>query len=402
MAFNLSGFSQASIFNLPEYPFIRYDLDRIIFSPDSCTYDSLFVKMNTLVTKGEGQINIVHIGDSHIQADYFSGRMRERLQTFFLGGKGSRGFIFPFRLIHSNNAFNFAVSSTGTWTGCRNIEKNKSCTLGLAGASATTKDSISSFSIRLRSKDYPYYDFNRVKVFHNMDSASFDIETSNYILKQEFVENDSLGYTLFVMKGFSDSLTFYITKTDTIQKSFTLYGINLENEDPGIIYHSIGVNGADVESFLRCSLLTYQLSKLTPDWVIISLGTNDCYSAKCNMPEFERNLLELIKLIRISQPNVPILFTTPADNYRRRRYQNPDVAVASDVILKVAKENNCAVWNLYQIMGGYGSMASWLKSGLAARDKLHFDKPGYYLQGDLLFTAFIKAYDNFIDKKNPF
>ncbi len=358
--------------------------------------------MNKLVSKGEGQINIVHIGDSHIQADYFSGRIRERLQTFFLGGKGSRGFIFPFKLIHSNNAFNFAVNSTGTWTGCRNIERNKSCTLGLAGASATTTDSISSFSIRLRKQDYPLYDFNRIKVFHNMDSTSFDIETDNYILKQEFVDNDSLGYTLFVMKKYSDSLTFYIKKTDTIQKSFTLFGINLENEDPGIIYHSIGVNGAEVESFIRCSLFTYQLEKLKPDWVIVSLGTNDCYSSKCNMPAFEKNLFDLIKLIRAAQPNVPILFTTPADNYRKRRYHNPDVAIASEIIQKVAKNNNCASWNLYEIMGGYGSMGSWLKSGLAARDKLHFDKPGYYLQGDLLFTAFIKAYDNFIDKKNPF
>jgi lysophospholipase L1-like esterase len=402
LSFNFPCFSQASIFNLPEYPFIKYDLDRIIFSQDSSSYDGLYAKMSTLVSKGQGQINIVHIGDSHIQADYFSGRMRERLQTFFLGGKGSRGFIFPFKLIRSNNAFNFAVNSTGAWTGCRNIERNKSCTLGLAGASATTTDSISSFSIRLRKQDYPSYDFNRVKVFHNMDSTSFDIETENYILKQEFVDSDSLGYTLFVMKNYYDSLTFYITKTDTIQKSFTLFGINLENEDPGIIYHSIGVNGAEVESFLRCSILSYQLAKLKPDWVIVSLGTNDCYSTKCNMPALERNLLELIKLIRIAQPDVPILFTTPADNYRKRRYHNPDCAVASDVIIKVAKENNCASWNLYEIMGGYGSMGSWLKSGLAARDKLHFDKPGYYLQGDLLFNAFIKAYDNYIDKNTVF
>ena len=358
----------------------------------------LYSKITKLVTKGEGQINIVHIGDSHIQADFFSGRMRERLQTFFLGGKGSRGFVFPFKLIRSNNAFNFAVNSTGNWTGCRNIERNKSNTLGLAGASATTIDSLSSITIRLRKQDYPSYDFNRVKVFHKMDLTSFNIETNNYLLKQEFIENDSLGYTLFVLNKYTDSLTFYISKTDTNQKSFTLYGINLENEDPGIIYHSMGVNGAEVESFLGCTIFTYQLALLKPDWVIVSLGTNDCYSAKCNMPAFEKNLVSLITMIRTASPDVPILFTTPADNYRKRRYHNPDVAIAADVILKVAKENNCAVWNLYEVMGGYGSMANWLTSGLAARDKLHFDKPGYYLQGDLLFTAFIKAYDNYIDK----
>jgi len=50
-------------------------------------------------------------------------------------------------------------------------------------------------------------------------------------------------------------------------------------------------------------------------------------------------------------------------------------------------------------MGGYGSMLKWLKNGMAASDKLHFAQNGYYLQGDLLFSAFIKAYNNFIDKK---
>lgn len=395
-------FSQTDIYRIPNYSFIRYNLNHISFLPDSSSYDSLFAKINKLVLKGEGQLNIVHIGDSHIQADYFSGRMRERLQTFFLGGKGSRGFIFPFKLIQSNNAFNFFVSFTGNWKGCCNIEKNKLCTPGLAGASAITTDSISSVFIRLRNKDYPAYDFNKIKIFHNMLQTSFDIKTDNDSLKQDFVENDSLGYTQFVMKNYSDSFSLNILQTDTLQKSFTLYGISLENDDPGITYHSAGVNGADVEAFLRCPLFSYQLSLLSPDWVIVSLGTNDCYSAKWDTLAFEQNILILIKKIREAKPDVPILFTTPSDNYRRHRYHNADVAIASRIIIRIAAENKCSSWNLYEIMGGYGSMANWLKSGMAAYDKLHFNKTGYYLQGDLLFTAFLKAYDNYIDKMKPF
>ncbi len=396
---NFNLFSQDDIIKIPYYPFIKYEQNKIIFSNDSSGYDTLFKKLSTLILKGDSQINIVHIGDSHIQADYFSGRMRELLQTFFLGTKGSRGFIFPFKLIHSNNAFNFSVNYTGNWTGCRNIEKNKSCTLGLSGALAITTDSISSIFIQLRSKDYVSYDFNKVKVFQNFKQNSFEIKTGNYKLKQEVVDNDSIGYTLFILNNYTDSIRFNITKTDTCQKSFTLYGISLENDDPGITYHSIGVNGADVEAFLRCSLLSKQLQQLNPDWIIISLGTNDCYSAKWNKSQFEYNLVSFIKLVRIAKPNVPILFTTPSDNCRRRRYCNSDVAIASEIITKVALENNCATWDLYNVMGGYGSMQNWLKAGMAARDKLHFDKNGYYLQGDLLFSAFIKAYDNFIDKK---
>ncbi|OFX36709.1 MAG: hypothetical protein A2X08_14705 [Bacteroidetes bacterium GWA2_32_17] len=396
---NFSLIAQDDIINIPYYTFINYNQNKIIFSADSSSYNTLFEKLDTLILKGDGQINIVHIGDSHIQADFFSGRMRELLQTFFLGTKGSRGFIFPFKLINSNNAFNLFDSSTGNWTGCRNIEKNKTCTLGLSGASATTTDSIASLYIRLRSLDYVKYDFNKVKIFQDFKQNSFEIETDNYKLKQEVVAPDSIGYTLFVLNDYVDSIIFRITKTDTIQKSFTLYGISLENDDPGITYHSIGVNGADVDAFLRCSLFSKQLNELNPDWVIISLGTNDCYSTKWDKNIFASNLTSLIKKIRIVKPNVPVLFTTPSDNYRRRRYHNPDVAVVSEIIKKVAAENNCATWDLYNVMGGYGSMQNWLKAGMAARDKLHFAQNGYYLQGDLLFSAFIKAYNNFIDKK---
>lgn len=390
--------AQEEVVSFSKYDFIRNDLNRIVFSKDSSSYDSLFVKLNKLIMKGEGQINIVHIGDSHIQADYFSGRMRERSQTFFQGGIGSRGFIFPSKLIHSNNPFNFFVNFTGTWTGCRNIERNKNCTLGLAGASATTTDNNASVFIRLRSKDYPAYDFNKVKIFHNMDTSSYDVFVNDVSLKQDVIEYDSLGYTQFLLNNYSDSLKITISKTDTMQHSFTLFGISLENDDPGITYHSVGVNGAEVISYLNCSLLSYQLSLLKPDWVIVSLGTNDCYSAKWDSASFERNLTMLVQKIQTAKPGVPILITAPSDNYRRRRYKNPDVVIASRIIQRVAYNNKSASWNLYEIMGGYGSILYWYKAGLTANDKMHFSKQGYYIQGDLLFDAFLKAYDNYIDK----
>ena len=390
--------AQDDIYEVSGYSFIRNDLNRIVFSKDSSAFDDLYLKLNKLIMKGEGQINIVHIGDSHIQADYFSGRMREKMQTFFQGAIGSRGFVFPAKLIHSNNPFNFFVSFTGTWTGCRNVEMNKTCTLGLSGASASTSDTNASVFIRLRSKDYPEYDFNKVKVFHNMDTSSYDVYVDKFRVKEDFVDKDSLGYSEFLLNNYSDSLLLYVTKSDSNQHSFTLYGISLENDDPGITYHSVGVNGAEVFSYLRCSLLTYQLSLLKPDWVIVSLGTNDCYSAKWDSLAFERNLKTLVSRIRKAQPGVPILLTSPADNYRRRRYKNPDVSVATRIIFRVASEQNCAAWNLYEIMGGYGSMLDWYKQGLTANDKLHFSKLGYYIQGDLLFNAFLKAYDRYIDK----
>ena len=72
------------------------------------------------------------------------------------------------------------------------------------------------------------------------------------------------------------------------------------------------------------------------------------------------------------------------------------LAKAGKVIMEVAEKRDIAVWDFYNIMGGLNAISLWYYSGLTARDKLHFNKNGYLLQGDLLFNAFVKSYDKFI------
>ncbi len=61
-------------------------------------YSSFFHSMNNLILKGEGTINIVQIGDSHIQAGFFPEEMRKEFATFISSGCGARGLIFPYRI----------------------------------------------------------------------------------------------------------------------------------------------------------------------------------------------------------------------------------------------------------------------------------------------------------------
>ena len=45
-------------------------------------------------------------------------------------------------------------------------------------------------------------------------------------------------------------------------------------------------------------------------------------------------------------------------------------------------------------MGANNSMMYWLNNGLAAKDKLHFTKTGYVLQGNLFSLAFLQLFNN--------
>ncbi|OFY36430.1 MAG: hypothetical protein A2W91_02495 [Bacteroidetes bacterium GWF2_38_335] len=393
-----SVFSQDYPYDLPFYNFIRYDENKLIFPGDSSSYDNLFSSFSTLTLKGEGRITVLHLGDSHIQADYFSGRVRERLQTFSPGNVGGRGFVFPYRVAQTNNPFNLANQYSGEWEYCRNVERNKDCDLGLSGISVTTYDSTATISLYLKDKDYQKYDFNTVKIFHNFDSTSYTVELNGYLKKVEVSDNDSLGFTQFYLEDYTDTLHLRFVKNAPSQQKFTLHGISLETEDPGVVYHSIGVNGADVASFLRCTYFSQHLKALNPDWVIISLGTNDSYGKSIDSAATYHDFERMVLKVRGVSPEIPILLTTPGDHYRQRRYVNRNTEVVRNIIIDVAKKHDCAVWDYFSVMGGLNSVNFWYKAGLTANDKLHYSKDGYYLQGDLLFTAFLRAYDNYIDK----
>ena len=55
----------------------------------------------------------------------------------------------------------------------------------------------------------------------------------------------------------------------------------------------------------------------------------------------------------------------------------------------MAEEHNAAVWDLYDIMGGYGSSKVWQNNGLINKDRIHFTITGYKLLGNLLYNSII-------------
>lgn len=56
---------------------------------------SFFRKLSLLKTQNKGTVNIVHLGDSHIQAGYFSGIVRRGLQQYFGNAEG----VWFFRIV---------------------------------------------------------------------------------------------------------------------------------------------------------------------------------------------------------------------------------------------------------------------------------------------------------------
>ncbi|MFC2114977.1 GDSL-type esterase/lipase family protein [Bacteroidota bacterium] len=386
-------------YTIPEYDFIHYDSNEFVFPGNSSSWQDFFAGFSRLIKKGEGQLSLVHIGGSHLQADIYSHRIRNRLQTFQPGINAGRGLIFPYSVAKTNNPSNFLVSYTGKWTSCKNTERNRICPLGLSGISVTTTDTSARIRISFPEQNIVPYDFNRIRIFSQEDSLSYDIsiDTDSEILE---TETPGEGTRIWTLEHHVDNLEIILQKTAKSQQRFTLFGISLETDDPGLVYHSVGINGAKIPSFLRCSLLSDQLSDLSADMVILSLGTNDAYTRYFDPIAFKQRYDSLIRIIRYAVPGAGILLTVPNDSYLYRQYVNRNTARVREVIMELAKEHNCGVWDFYSIMGGLNSILVWQRFGLAKRDRIHFTRKGYLLKGDLFFNAFLKSYDEYLDRTN--
>lgn len=384
---------------IEHYDFVRYDINRLEFFGDSLKYNRLFQKLDSLVMQGKGKINIVHFGGSHIQAGALPGHFADRLQHFYPGLKGSRGYVFPFAMARTNNPHNYYTKHTGNWQTCRNVERHRSCKLGVSGIMASTEDSTATIEIHLVESDYPDYEFNRIKILHDTDSLSYRIIPKDCKQKYTVTRYDSLGYTCIELEKHVEKITLQLQKTDSTQYHFRLYGILLDTSEPGIFYHGFGVNGASIPCILRCQLFEEHLKIVNPDWVILTLGTNDAYSRKFNPDYFYANYDSLLSKIKNAAPQAQILMTVANDSYLYRRYPNRNTVKTGEVIKKLAPKYHAAVWDFYHIMGGYRSINLWIRKGLATRDKIHFTKRGYFLQADLLFNAFLHSYDRYLKNK---
>lgn len=387
-----NGFGQRYFHDFPYYDFIKYDSNEVIFKGDSSQFDRFYSKLDKAIFDGKGQVNILHFGGSHVQAGIWSGKVRQRMHQLYPGIIAGRGLMFPYNVGRTTNPSDYRTKYHGYWKGCRNVERKKACLLGLMGISITTSDSTAWLQVYDKPGHQIDYSFTRVKVFHSMDSSSYHMV---------FPQDTNAIITHFPDKGYSDvqfskpldTLHLSLKKTHPKQSKFVCYGFKMENNTPGIYYDAVGNNGADIPAYLRCDLLEEHLSASPPDLVILSIGINDAYTTNFNKEGYKENYRELIKRIRTVSPDCAILFTTNNDSYYRKRYANKNGIKVKVAMEELSTELGAGIWDMFTIMGGLKSIDLWVYEGIAKRDRIHFNRKGYNIMGDLLSSALIKSYD---------
>ena len=446
-------YSQPLMRQLPHYDCVNYDANKLILKGDSNKLRTFFAKLDSLALWGDNEINIVHIGGSHIQAGVFPNRMRINFSNILPGFGGERGAIFPYSAARTNNPKNFEVHYSGEWKKCQNSRPPITETLGMMGYTISTNDLNSSISFNLNPEEFgSNWKFNKLRLFAtigdpelmpiliiNNDTIPSIYEDSTFVFHlNSFAENgtiklgkasdfdrlydkynaklsdkldksnmpDSILNSQFSIFN-SDSLEIGL-ESDNIQNpieeyctthtsnwKFSIMGRLPENDFKGITYHSMGVNGASLQSWLRCEKLEEQMAFIKPDLAIMAVGVNDANVeyGKFSKETFKARYNQLLSKIYAVNSNCAVIFITNNDcvvRVGRRSYGlNKNTALVQQAMHELAEQHNGAVWDLYEIMGGFGSISVWNEIGLANKDRVHFLVPGYNLLGDMLYNAII-------------
>lgn len=415
-------------------------------------------KLNVLQKNHLGKINIVHIGDSHIQADLMTNKVRKNLQNFF--GNGGRGLVFPHNLARTNGSWDIRFSSNANWDNHKIISSVDGSPMGISGIGLWTNSS--DFSIEFNAKEADNF-FNTIKIItpKNANSFAFSLDkriiasekkvpkrivhkikngeaisiiaekynvSITQIKKANGLKNDNIraGKTLKIptsemqtkvaersefipLKMLSDENTHYFKSDKNLEKIFIvpnkneryfeLSGLVLENNNPGILYHNIGVNGAKLSDYNKYPVFFEQLKALNPDLIIIGLGTNESFD-KMNSADYMRQLDLFIQNTKAQNPNAEMLVATPPPSMFKRKMPNIFVADYAQKIINVAAENNYAVWDMYAQLGGSYGVRRNFNKGIIGKDRVHYSKAGYELQGNLLSDAILKTFENYKKTKN--
>lgn len=334
----------------------------------------------------------VHIGDSHIQADIATSVIRNELQSYF--GNAGRGLVFPYQVAKSNAPYDIISSSNSSWKSNRLARTDTLITCGVSAFGLQSQSSNPEFNLELQSINGIRDNFDKVHLFMGGPVSELFMEY-NDTLAENSCFTSYPDYTVFNLKSPTSGFHVTFPTNDTIQ----FYGASLEkNASSGIIYHSIGANGAKYSDYNKTKQFWKQLNKLRADCYIVSLGTNEAQDPNLTVDEFLKEVKIMVAKLRLVSPDACIILTTPPVSYYKKRNPNFILEVISCALTEYCISNNLLYWDLFSTSKGLEGAKIWKQKQLLRQDLVHFSREGYLLQGNLFVDAFAKVWTEFLYK----
>ena len=339
-------------------------------------------------------VNIAYYGDSFIEGDILTADLREMLQTHY--GGGGPGWVEP-----GPNFGSFRPTVSVSWSNvAEHAVVNKGFIPALQGPSQRyyVLSRYAAFTAKGSSKYAHAAQWQRMHLFLRsqvsssvMYGPSQDRMTVKTILPSDAVQT-------FVLNGASRSVTCGFGESPS---NIQLLGLTLDAAK-GIALDNFSMRGIPGHSLAYMPLNTMQqIARYRPyDLVILHFGLN-AVGAKSSQAEAEAyigKMKQAVNHMREACPGASFLIVSVSDRDQRSAqgiHTIPQVKQLVALQRSMAQQLHVGFFNLFEAMGGEGSMADFVNRGEANKDYTHLNFKGGKRLADLYYQAILAGVENY-------
>jgi len=347
--------------------------------------DSFYAALAKTRAKQPGAVTrILHYGDSVITSDYVSGTMRRKLQTEL--GDAGHGFILvanPWEWYFHNDVVHGAGEG---WSSSRITgPTTRDGMYGLGGVTFSGTPGASAF-FGTSDKGTFGKKVSRFDVYYLETEAGGEVEAKIGTTVEKFTTKGPDKVSR--IKSFTVADGEAKLSLRVLTGNPRLFGVALERDQSGVVYDALGANGARAELLgsINGAHWGEQMALRKPSLVVLQYGTNES-EAPGLAANYEKTLSAVVATIKAAAPNASILIASPLDRAETAEggglRTKPIIKRIVEAQRHVAKESGVAFWNTFEAMGGEGSMAKWMRTGLGGGDFTHPTPQGAEVIGDL-------------------
>jgi lysophospholipase L1-like esterase len=341
-------------------------------------------------------VTVLHYGDSPTTADLITGDVRALLQQRF--GDAGAGFLLvakPWAWYQHRNI----DLADHNWTISTPVGKGREEVYGIGGASFEG-DSAAGTRITLKVPQSTL----ELAYLARPNGGSVAISANNTPVQTIDTEADTphpAWRTLSLPSG---------TRTVDLKPEgapVRLFGETLRTGRRGVLYDSLGLNGASttvLSNGFNASAWSAALQHERPALVIVNYGTNESGFGAFVDKQYEPVLRATIARIRAALPTTPILIMSPMDRGQRSgvdQIQTFDTIPRIVAIQRrVAADTHCAFFDTFNAMGGDGTMSRWYTGHprLVAGDLIHPTPQGAALVAQLFVKDLFLGYNRYLSR----
>jgi len=356
--------------------------------------DPFFAALDALDAKEPGRrADIVTLGNSLIASDHVTDVVRDRLVERF--GDGGRGYLLPDRLSKvAGRRVRTGKASDGWEINTFAMKPAPRGFYGYTGSHHESKRKGDDVTWKLKGADRA-----RLHYLDHPKSASFTIDVDGKVLKTVSPSGEPARdrfIDLELPEG-GDSLHLVADGAEVV-----LYGVTLRKSEGGLSFDTIGVPASDSFMYLTADeeVFKRQLAARDPTLMVLMVGGNEIRSMSFKwktLDEVKVAYAAFIDRIKAAAPNAACLAVAPIDAAKAtaagaQLTTRKEVAPVVAAQIEIAKEKGCAYFNLFEAMGGDGSLHRFHRAGLINDDLVHPKGAGGDVLGQLFADALFESY----------